>query len=113
MPRYELILGLGPDLSAASQKKILEKAKSLISDLGGKVGEVKSKGLTGIAYPIGGSSEMLFASILFTFDQNKEAGGDSGERSLGEKIDSLRKELGLSKGILRSLVIRREVKRKK
>jgi ribosomal protein S6 len=113
MGRYELILELEPDLSAARQKKILDKAKNLITSLGGKVNEVKSRGLTNLAYPVGGSHEAVFTHIPLSFDQEKGVSGRSKDLPLGEKISSLQKELQLVKGILRLMVVRGEVKKEK
>lgn len=97
MQRYALILGLEPNLSAGRQKKVLEKIKNSTSILGGKVEESKSKGLTKLAYPIAGFTEASFITIFLTIPE--------------EKIKSLQKELKLVKGILRSMVIREEVKK--
>jgi len=95
--KYELILGLKPDLSADKQKKILEKVKKLIADAGGKVEEVKSRGLTKLAYPITGFAEASFTTIFLAVP--------------GEKIKSLQKEVKQIKEILRMMFVREEVKR--
>lgn len=107
MQRYALILGLEPNLSAGGQKKVLEKVKNLVSDLGGKVEESKSKGLTKLAYPIVGFTEASFNTIFL----NIPGDGPKAHQPLAGKIQALQKELKLVKGILRLMVVREEVKK--
>jgi ribosomal protein S6 len=101
MTQYRLILGLKPDLSADRQKKILTKVKQLIANVGGEVGEVKSSGLTKLAYPIAGFTNANFNMLFFTLGQSEKA---------GKNIKSLQKELGAVKEALRIMVVREEVK---
>jgi len=97
MQRYALILGLKPDLSADRQREILAKVKDAIADAGGKAEEVKSRGLTKLAYPIDDFTEASFTTIFLTIP--------------GEEIKPLQKEFKLIKGILRLMVVREEVKK--
>lgn len=107
MQRYELILGLKPDLSADKQKKILAKIKNLIADANGNVEEVKSRGLTKLAYPIAGFTEASFTTIFFVIPGE----GPEAHQPLAGKIKSLQKEVKQIKEILRMMFVREEVKR--
>jgi ribosomal protein S6 len=98
MERYQLTIGLKPDLSAPKKKKILSDARKLIKDAQGVPGEVKTQGLVKLAYPIEKFSEADFLTVPFEIE--------------GEKISGLQKELGLLEGVLRMMIIRGEVKGK-
>jgi len=94
MAKYKLILGTSPSLPADKRKDTTEKVGALITDAGGKIGEVKHRGLTKLAYPIAKATEMDLAVISF----------ESPESAVG----ALRKELGKLDGVMRAMVIREE-----
>jgi ribosomal protein S6 len=94
MEMYRLILGTKPDLSAEKRKKVLASIKDLIADVGGKIEDTKSGGITKLAYPIEEFSEANFSTIFFSAPNGK--------------VGPLHKKILKISGILRAMVIRGE-----
>lgn len=96
MSTYRLILGTSSSLPAEKRNKTAEKVKDLITGAKGRVGEVRHRGLTKLAYPIAKETEMDLAVMLFEAPESA--------------IKSLQKEFGKLNGVLRAMVIREGVK---
>lgn len=92
MYNYELILIL--DANEDGQEKILTKLKKLISNLGGKITEIKEWGKRELAYPIKKREEGIYFLIKLELS--------------GREVKELDNKLKLEEGILRHLMVRKE-----
>ena len=94
---YETLYVIDPDLSEEATKAMIEKFTALIAD-NGTVGEINEWGKRKLAYPINDKPEGYYVLVNFESESAFPA--------------ELERIFGITEGIMRSIVIRHEDKKK-
>ena len=94
---YETLYVIDPDLSEEATKAMIEKFNALIAD-NGTIGEVNEWGKRKLAYPINDKPEGYYVLVNFESESAFPA--------------ELERIFGITEGIMRSIVIRHEDKKK-
>jgi len=100
MKYYELTYLISPDLSEEEAKSCQEKIISLIQEVGGTLGEVKTPVRKKMAYPVRkkSSNGAYLSTLNFHLDP--------------EKLGSLEKKLKSEQKILRYLILKKKILKK-
>ncbi|MBE6599089.1 MAG: 30S ribosomal protein S6 [Ruminococcaceae bacterium] len=93
---YETLYVIDPDLTEEATKALVEKFTALIN-ANGTASEVNEWGKRKLAYPINDKTEGYYVLVNFT--------------SEGSFPAELERVMGITEGILRSIVIRHEAKK--
>jgi len=93
---YETLYVIDPDLTEEATKAMVEKFTKLIN-ANGTISEVNEWGKRKLAYPINDKTEGYYVLVNFT--------------SEGSFPAELERVMGITEGILRSIVIRHEAKK--
>lgn len=94
---YETLYVIDPDLSEEATNAMIEKFNALIAD-NGTIGEVNEWGKRKLAYPINDKPEGYYVLVNFESESAFPA--------------ELERIFGITEGIMRSIVIRHEDKKK-
>jgi len=96
LARYELMCILRPDLDEAGLEASIERITALVGIAGGTIEKLERWGRRHLAYPIAGRTEGFY--ILQTFT------------GTGPIANELTRRLNINEDVLRSLVVRRDLK---
>ena len=96
LARYELMCILRPDLDEESLEAAIARVAELVTAAGGTLDKLERWGRRHLAYPINGRTEGFYIVQAFT--------------GVGAIANELTRRLNINEDVLRSIVVRRDLK---